>query len=68
MVIKQRMEKHLEEVEPLLLSVAFLVAASALDPLPPLLCAALFLRHFKARDREASRNCLVPSGSRSPWP
>lgn len=48
--------------------VASLVAASLLDPLPPLLCIALFLRHFKAIDREALRNCPVPSGSRSPWP
>lgn len=65
---KQRTELQLTEVEPLL-SVAPLVATSLLDPLPPLSCIALFLRqHFKAIDREALRNCLVPSGSRSPWP
>lgn len=64
---KQRTELQLTEVEPLL-SVAPLVVASLLDPLPPLSCVALFLRHFKAIDREALRNCPVPSGSRSPWP
>lgn len=64
---KQRTELQLTEVEPLL-SVAPLVAASLLDPLPPLSRIALFLRHFKAIDREALRNCPVPSGSRSPWP
>lgn len=65
MVIKQRTpDKPLAEAKPL----ASLMTVSPLDLIPPLLCVALFLRHFKAIGREASRNCPVPSDSRSPWP
>lgn len=68
MVIKQRRtDKPLAEAKPLV-SVASLMAVSPLDLAQPLLCVALFLRHFKAISREASRNCPVPSDSRSTWP